>query len=195
MVLMFKLPGLKTVQDLINRTDAWKRTSRRKVSLKLITTLDDAVNEIKTKAEQSSNSFLNRLESRYSELNQICDRLRNESNELLNFLNESDYSLIKRIESKCSDLMNLVKYIKDKTDILNSYNHISYSGRFDTAGGSATEDFTITGVKSTMNCMVMIHTEGATPVSIKFAKCDTDKITVDFSADPAVDHKISYIVY
>jgi len=67
-------------------------------------------------------------------------------------------------------------------------------GRLTTVGGSATESFTILGVTESMECFPQILEEGAAPVTIKKSKCEKNKITVVFSADPSNDHKIKYVV-
>ncbi len=69
------------------------------------------------------------------------------------------------------------------------------AGHVTTAGGDATEDISIMGVKASMRCLVQMHTEGAVPVTIKTAKCEKDKLTIEFSADPAADHEIEYWIF
>jgi len=69
------------------------------------------------------------------------------------------------------------------------------AGHYKTLGGAATEDITISGVKASMKCMVQMHTEGAVPVTIVTAKCDKNKLTVEFSADPSTDHEIEYWIF
>ena len=42
--------------------------------------------------------------------------------------------------------------------------------------------------------MVVLNTEGTTPVTIVRAAAGEDKVTVEFSADPSTDHVVNVIV-
>jgi len=68
------------------------------------------------------------------------------------------------------------------------------SRRVTTAGGAAIEDFSVSGIRSGMHCVVGIHTKGAAPVTVVSAKADLDKVTVEFSADPSTDHIVTILV-
>ncbi len=69
-----------------------------------------------------------------------------------------------------------------------------FAGMISTSGGAAIEIFEMMGVKKGMHCLVGIQTKGASPVTIVEQKCDFNKITVEFSADPSTDHVITYMV-
>jgi hypothetical protein len=66
-----------------------------------------------------------------------------------------------------------------------------YSGLLTTVGGAAAEDFAIEGVLPTDVVIVTLNTPGSSAVTVDSALCDTDKITVTFSGDPADDHIIN----
>lgn len=78
--------------------------------------------------------------------------------------------------------------------IMSRRKQFKYAGAVATAGGSATEDFSIPGVRSGMHCGIFIKTVGAIPVTVVSQICDLNKITVVFSADPSNDHVITYMV-
>lgn len=63
-----------------------------------------------------------------------------------------------------------------------------------TAGGSATEAKTVTGVLSTDVVHVTLSVKGGTPRTILTAIPSADTITIVFSGDPSTDHKYDYSV-
>jgi hypothetical protein len=71
---------------------------------------------------------------------------------------------------------------------------VKKAGIFNTVGGNAAEDITLAGVVATDAVIVTLHTVGAAPVTVAKAVTAAGKITVTFSADPAADHKINYVV-
>lgn len=70
-----------------------------------------------------------------------------------------------------------------------------HSSIYTTVGGSATESVTVSGATASDVVSVTMHTEGATPVTIKRAEATTSSITVEFSADPSSDHQINVLVF
>jgi len=70
-----------------------------------------------------------------------------------------------------------------------------YAGIVTTVGGAASEDFTIDGVDSGDVAIAILHTEGAAPVTILRAECDDNKVTIEFSGDPAADHVVNLLVF
>jgi len=68
------------------------------------------------------------------------------------------------------------------------------AGRINTVGGAAIESFPTPGVRMGMHVVVGIQKKGAAPVTVVEQKCDLDKITVEFSADPSTDHIITFMV-
>lgn len=68
------------------------------------------------------------------------------------------------------------------------------AGRATTVGGAATEDITIAGVLATDQVLATMRVRGAAPVTILAAVTAADKITLTFSANPAADHSISYLI-
>ncbi len=71
-------------------------------------------------------------------------------------------------------------------------NHLS--GRFTTAGGSTTEDVTLTGVTAGDVIVATVNVEGATPrkiLSAEYQAADTVRVTWD--GDPSTDHEFSLI--
>ena len=95
--------------------------------------------------------------------------------------------LLRKMQTSHDDLMNL---IKQRTCHL-----ARKAGHYTTTGGDAIEVIAADSVKESMKCLVQMHTEGATPVTIKSAKCGDGTLTVEFSADPADDHQISFFVF
>jgi len=71
--------------------------------------------------------------------------------------------------------------------------HRTKAGQFTTIAGNATQSIPVHGINSTHACMVMIHTEGASPVTILKAECGDGEITVTFSADPGSDHVVNWM--
>jgi len=63
-----------------------------------------------------------------------------------------------------------------------------------TSGGAASEDITVTGALATDVAMVVLNTEGTSPVTIVRAAAGENKVTVEFSADPSTDHVVNVIV-
>lgn len=72
---------------------------------------------------------------------------------------------------------------------------VKFAGTHTTVGGSATEAVTVTGVASTDVVVATLKTKGASPVTIVTSAPTTDTLTFVFSADPAADHVVSYVVY
>jgi hypothetical protein len=67
------------------------------------------------------------------------------------------------------------------------------AGTHTTAGGDATETITDAEVLATDIVMVMIKTEGSTPVTCDAATAAAGSITVTMSADPSTDHVLQYV--
>lgn len=63
-----------------------------------------------------------------------------------------------------------------------------------TAGGSATETKTITGLLATDVVHVTLSVKGATPRTILTAIPSSNTLTIVFSGDPSTDHKYDYSV-
>jgi hypothetical protein len=72
---------------------------------------------------------------------------------------------------------------------------VKFAGKHTTAGGSATEAFTVTGVAATDIVVATLQTKGASPQTIVTTAPTLNTITVVFSADPSTDHVVSYVVY
>lgn len=72
--------------------------------------------------------------------------------------------------------------------------YILLDGRHTTAGGDATEVITATGAVAGDQCIVVVHTVGATPRSIVAQATGTDIITVTLSGDPSTDHVLYWQV-
>ncbi len=70
-----------------------------------------------------------------------------------------------------------------------------YAGIVTTAGGAASEDFSIEGIEAGDVAIAILHTQGAAPVTILRAECKAGKVTVEFSADPSNDHKVNLLVF
>jgi hypothetical protein len=73
--------------------------------------------------------------------------------------------------------------------------HVVTAGTHTTAGGDASESITDATVLATDTVMVMIKTEGSTPVTCDAATAAAGSITVTMSADPSTDHVLQYVVY
>lgn len=71
---------------------------------------------------------------------------------------------------------------------------VKFAGKHTTAGGSATEVKTVTGVAATDIVVVTLQTKGATPRTIITAAPTTNTITYLFSGDPSTDHIVAYTV-
>jgi hypothetical protein len=69
-----------------------------------------------------------------------------------------------------------------------------FAGTHTTAGGSATETKTLTGLLSTDIVIVSLRQKGATPRTILTAAPTADTLTMVFSGDPSTDHKVDYMV-
>lgn len=69
------------------------------------------------------------------------------------------------------------------------------AGTHTTAGGDASETITDAEVLATDVVMVMIKTEGATPVTCDRAAAAAGSIAVTMSADPSTDHVLQYVVF
>lgn len=70
-----------------------------------------------------------------------------------------------------------------------------YAGLKTTAGGSATEVFTISGIAVGDICSVDVNTNGATPRTVVTSKVTaTNTLTVVFSGDPSTDHVVNVII-
>lgn len=72
---------------------------------------------------------------------------------------------------------------------------VKFAGKHTTAGGSATEAFTVTGVADTDIVVATLDTKGGTPVTIVTSQPTLNTVTVVFSGDPSTDHVVSYVVY
>lgn len=80
-------------------------------------------------------------------------------------------------------------------NLVNTQSHIIIAQkRQPTIGGSATENFGVTGVIATDDVYIQMRVEGATPVTVLKANTSTDAVTVVFSADPIGDHEIVILV-
>jgi len=97
-------------------------------------------------------------------------------------LSEDSMYLFKRLMAEIDRLENLI-----------IRTNLKFAGRKMTLGGSATEEFEILGLKKGMHIVASMRTEGASPVSIKSVKTDLNKLIVEFSADPAADHELTYV--
>ena len=69
----------------------------------------------------------------------------------------------------------------------------SEAGTLTTLGGAAIEKFDCYGAKAGQLVFPVIKTEGTT-VSIKTAKVEKNKISIEFSADPGADVEIAYLL-
>lgn len=97
-------------------------------------------------------------------------------------------------------LLNKMNQIAKKTGLgtlLDSYagsHKILAAGSFTTAGGDANEAITVSGATSSDIALVVLHTKGASPVTILTAQAATDAINVVMSGDPSTDHVLKYMV-
>jgi hypothetical protein len=83
----------------------------------------------------------------------------------------------------------------DKDGNLKTVSHVvKFAGKHTTAGGSASEAITVTGVEATDLVFVVLETAGNTPRTILTSKATANTITVVFSGDPSTDHIVSYQV-
>ena len=71
---------------------------------------------------------------------------------------------------------------------------VKFSGTHTTAGGSATESITVTGVITSDIVHVTMEAEGAVAVTLLTSKTNTDAVDLKFSADPSTDHVVTYTV-
>jgi len=71
---------------------------------------------------------------------------------------------------------------------------VTYVAQATSVGGAATEVFTAAGVVATDVVSAVLHTVGAAPVTITSAAAGAGNISVVFSADPAADHVVNFIV-
>ena len=70
------------------------------------------------------------------------------------------------------------------------------SGSKTTVGGAATETFTVTGALTSDIAVVTVSTAGASPVTVAACKVSAaNTLSVTFSANPADDHVISYVLF
>jgi hypothetical protein len=65
---------------------------------------------------------------------------------------------------------------------------------YTTTGGAAAEAITVTGALATDHAYVSVQDDGTNNVTVKYAVCTTDTLTVTFSGDPGNDAVINYIV-
>ena len=73
---------------------------------------------------------------------------------------------------------------------------VKYAGTVTTAGGSADEVVTVTGVATSDVVMAMIAVVGGTPRALGGAKVTaTNTITFYFDGDPSTDHQVAYTVF
>lgn len=72
---------------------------------------------------------------------------------------------------------------------------VKYAGTHTTAGGDASETISVPGVLASDIVMVMIKTEGGSPVTCDRATAAADEINVTMSGDPSNDHVLQYVVY
>lgn len=99
---------------------------------------------------------------------------------------EASVYLLRKFQAMYDDLLSLLNM---KTNTF-----IKMSGRLTTSGGSAVEEIPLQGAKEAMQCLVQLHTQGASPVTILSAKVMKDKLVVTFSADPSDDHVLMYFL-
>lgn len=71
---------------------------------------------------------------------------------------------------------------------------VKFAGTFTTVGGDAAESIAVSGAAATDIAIVVLHTKGASPVTLLTAQAATDAINLEFSADPAADHVVRYMV-
>lgn len=71
---------------------------------------------------------------------------------------------------------------------------VKFAGSYTTAGGSATEAQTLSGVASTDIVIATLKVKGGTPRTILTTAPTTNTITYVFSGDPSTDHVVSYVV-
>ena len=98
--------------------------------------------------------------------------------------------LLDKYEAKPDELELYVKYLLKAYKICGT----KYCGEYTTTGGAPIEDITIGGVEDTQKCVVVLKQAGVTPVTVLSAKCGAGKITVTYSANPAADHTVTYMV-
>lgn len=96
----------------------------------------------------------------------------------------------------------LVSYFNTETNKIWGYckkvackHLVLFSDIYTTTGGATTETITgLWGVTAASKVQVTMHTEGATPVTIKRAWAGDKQISIEFSADPGDDHKVNWSV-
>jgi hypothetical protein len=64
-----------------------------------------------------------------------------------------------------------------------------------TTGGAAVEVLDVVGVRKNMICLAQVSTTGAVPVYVEAARCLQDQIEVTFTADPANDTTVDFVVF
>lgn len=103
---------------------------------------------------------------------------------------EEGYYLLKQLYAEVANLRRgIISRMQTKTT-----NYIVTCGKHTTTGGSTSEVISDAKIKSNMVCSVILTDEGATPVEIVSAKCSDGQLTVEFSADPATDHQLDYVI-
>lgn len=68
-------------------------------------------------------------------------------------------------------------------------------GHHTTAGGAVFEEILTSRAKPGMHAVACLEVEGAVPVTITTVAVEAGKIVVTFSADPDVDHELSWVLF
>ena len=121
-------------------------------------------------------------------MKEILKKFKNES---IKFgVSESHAYLLRKINSMINELrVTEINRLRKK-----AIHWVSECAKYTTVGGAALETIVIPNVTADMMVSVNITEEGASPVSVKTAKCIAGALEVTFSADPSNDHKIDYII-
>jgi hypothetical protein len=70
-----------------------------------------------------------------------------------------------------------------------------YGGQITTGGGAAAEAETISGIAATDLAIVTMVDDGTNDVTLLFAVCTTNTLTVTFSGDPGADAIYNYLIF
>lgn len=104
------------------------------------------------------------------------------------FLNGNDGSGIYQIDS-ISTNVTVAAY----TSSAATASHVvKFAGQETTAGGSASESFTVTGALATDLAFVQVVNDGTNNVTVLQADVSADSLDVTFSGDPSSDTVINY---
>jgi hypothetical protein len=91
----------------------------------------------------------------------------------------------------------LAKLVKDYVDSTSGTpsSSIKFAGTQTSAGGDATETWTVTGALTSDTVLVSLKTKGATPRAIVTARISAaNTLEVVFDGDPSTDHVVSYAI-